>query len=118
MKNFDPDKFLNTASYRQVRELSPQLSGVPTLYSPDKSQIYLSSLDVVFRTDDVERLKSALRGLRETYEMAKSRSEFRRAWRARADHLEVCGLLQHLVDEPEDYGDPDDLIGENPGKGF
>jgi hypothetical protein len=119
VKSFDRDKFLRTASYRDVCELCPQqLDGVPTLYNPDKSLIYLASFDVDFPTDNAERLKKTLPDLREIYERAKRRGEFKRAWRARTDHLEVCRLLQSLVEDPDEYGDPDELIGEEPGRGL
>jgi hypothetical protein len=111
-KRFDWDKYFDKASYKEVRSNSPELSSRrdPTVYSPGREWIYLSSQDLDARTNDVEELKSILRFLHESFVIAKKFNDQTKMARIRIDHLEVCGLL-HLLDEaPDDYADPDSLL--------
>jgi len=109
---FDWDKYLSTAKYAEVVANSPDLSSrrPPTLYSPDRSWLYLSSQDVAVETDDTNGLKAVLQHLSTSYKNAKASEDYKKIAGVKLDYFEVCELLQELVDTPEDYDDPDSLL--------
>src|SRR4051812_36530959 len=94
-RDFDWDKHVATATFKSVFERSPTLRAgrpVPSLFSPDRSQLYLSSIDVGVPTDDIGELTRALRSIGETYRYSASgrHIDHLKAAYARIDFLELC----------------------------
>lgn len=112
-KSFNWDKHFSNAKYTEIASNSPDLSSrrFPTVYSPNREWIYLSSQDVDIETDDLNGLKSILCALSNSYKFAMEKKDYRKLSLLKIDFVEVCRLLQNLVKSPEDYGDPDSLLG-------
>jgi len=116
-KGFDWDKYLSNAKYKEVRDSSPDLSSrrPPTMYSPDRKWIYLSSQDIDFETNDLNGLKSILESLTSYYKLTREMHKSNLILHLiKIDFIEVCGLIANLVDNPEDYNDPDSLLNSLP----
>jgi hypothetical protein len=111
-QDFDWDAYLAQATYRDVVAKSPALSSdrPPTMYSPDQSQLYLSSIDIGVATDNPTALKFMLDKVIDTHRTTTERSNDRRRVNARIDCIELCGLLTQCSDDPEPYLDPDALL--------
>ena len=113
--DFDWDKYLSCASYNEVRANSPDLSSrrPPTLYSPDRKWIYLSSQDVDLETNNLIELKSMLRAISSSFKISteKHEADYKKLWLLRIDCFEVCALIANLVDDLEEYSDPDSFLG-------
>lgn len=114
-KSFDWDKYLSTATFKDIVENSPELSSrrLPTLYSPDRKWIYFSAVDLDCQTHDFTELDDMFRLLKEAYQLAKEKEDHRKLYLIKVDFIEVCGLLQNLVQSPEYYSDPDALLNCN-----
>jgi hypothetical protein len=112
---FDWDKYLATAVYRDVCANSPELSSrrPPSLYNPDRTLLYLPSLDLDVATDDYNELRQMLRAVVETFRFAQRKNEIRKMAIAQIDCTELCGLLQTCAPDPEPYVDPDALLHES-----
>lgn len=112
---FDWDKYLATAPYRDVYANSPELSSrrPPSLYNPDRTLLYLPSLDLDVATDDYNELRQMLRSVVENFRGYQRTNEIRRMAIAQTDCTELCGLLQTCAPDPEPYLDPDALLHEN-----
>lgn len=116
-KPFDWDKYFSKAKYKEIADSSPDLRSRrhPTVYSPDGKWIYLSSLDIDVEIHDLDELKIILKHLINSYksEIAqeiKSSINHLRLWRIRVDCIEICGLIRNLVEDHENYYDPDSLL--------
>jgi hypothetical protein len=114
-RDFDWDKHVVTETFKSISERSPTLRAgrpVPSLYSPDYSQLYLSSVDISVAAADVDELTAALREVGGTYGRSVNGKhvDHLKVAHARIDFLELCHLLSELVEEPEQYGDPDELL--------
>jgi hypothetical protein len=112
-KVFDWDHYFSSASFQQIRELSPELSTrrLPSVYSPDRQLLYLTSLDIDVQTNNVKELLSALDGVRNSYFSIKSAGSCNgKDAIARTDFIEICSLLANLSEDPDEYLDPDALL--------
>ena len=110
---FDWDRYFSSASFKQIRELSPELSNrrVPSVYSPDRQFLYLTSLDIDVQSNDATELLIALNEVRNLYFSAKSaESTNGKDVIARIDFIELCNLLANCSDDPDEYMDPDALL--------
>jgi hypothetical protein len=115
--SFDWDRYFAHASFEQIRALSPDLScrRPPSVYNPDRSLLYLASLDVDVPTADPEQLRIALDQVVSSYfDKVTAGSDSGKAI-ARTDFLELCNLLAGCAEDPEPYLDPDALL-ERAGK--
>ncbi len=111
-RNFDWDDYLAKAAYRDVFDLSLALSSgrPPTMYSPDRSLLYLSSQDVDVATDDVSELKQLLRMVLDTYRNSTKPGCDKKRLAAMTDCYEICGLLVNCGADSDEYLDPDYLL--------
>lgn len=101
-KEFNWDKHFSKLTWNEVRENSPVFDGqrLPSLFSPDNTRIYVSSLDLEFATDDVRELAGALEDIKATFDMAKRSNGYYKMAMAKSDFSTVQGLLSKLgVDE-------------------
>ncbi|WP_372382689.1 hypothetical protein ACCQ12_00720 [Xanthomonas sp. NCPPB 1068] len=117
---FDWDRYFFSASFRQFRELSPELSNrrVPSIYSPDRQLFYLTSIDIDVKTSNETELPVALNEVRKSYSSAKSTvSVDGKDFIARTDFIELCNLLAKVSDEPDTYMDPDALLEQASASG-
>jgi len=112
--DFDWDQYFSHASFDEIRMRSPELSArrFPTTFNPDKSRLYLSSQDIDVRTESIDELRSAFDGIKESHAFLKRAQHLNhlKIALARIDFIAVCGLMAGLVETPEDFGDPDQLL--------
>lgn len=112
--DFAWDEYFSRASFDEITKRSPELSSrsPPSAFNPDKSKLYLSSLDDNVRTDNIEELRSALDEIKRSYLAAQKAhpSNHLKLALARIDFTTVCGLMDALVESPEDFSDPDHLL--------
>ena len=110
--DFDWDDYLAQASYRDAVDRSPALSSdrPPTMYSPDRSLLYLSSQDADVATDNVSELKQLLQLVLQTYNYSHSPGNDKKRLAAMTDCYEICGLLVNCGTETDKYHDPDSLL--------
>lgn len=114
-KCFNWDRYFAEASFKDIRKMSPDLSSrrLPSAFSPDRKFLYLSSQDIDVQTNDPGQLKVALASIKISYAMANRAGQIdhRKAYVARTDCIAVCDLLTNCTDDPEEYADPDCLLG-------
>ncbi|MCQ3001420.1 hypothetical protein NLO98_16850 [Pseudomonas syringae] len=101
---FDWDQFTNRALFRDVRALQLNTDRLPTMYNPDRTELYLSTLDQAVRVDDAERIKYLIHDIAQEYRegLKDSRRSFRRLAHLEADYHGLASLARDLgetVDE-------------------
>lgn len=104
-KKFAWDKFLGQCLYRDLRELLPsQWPTVPSMYSPDRSFYYASSIDLDVDTKDPVKLQVVLNALTDRLKRKNiGRLKLILVW---FDVAEITGLMKALgmdVANPEDF---------------
>lgn len=112
---FDWDGYIERTSYSTVlRGMEGNRLTTPTMFSPDGSQVYLKSLDIACRTDDVERLNGAFREILDSLRLAITSMTWscERVYLCQVDYLTVWGLLDNLSALPEDYRHPEHYLEE------
>jgi hypothetical protein len=111
-RNFDWDNYLSQATYRDVVNLSPVLSRdrPPTMYSPDRTLLYLSSLDLDVDTDNVPQLEQFLVTVLDTYRNSQQPGFEKKRLAVITDCYEICGLLVNCGVDSEAYLNPDSLL--------
>ena len=112
--NFDWDAHVASSTFSDIRRQSPDLGvrRLPTLYSPDRSRLYLSSQDDDVATGEVKELLRVLPEIKAAYRRAINGPSINhgRAAVAEINFLEVCGLIGGLVEDPDTYQDPEALL--------
>ena len=113
-KDFNWDRFSSLEKFSEIQKLSPDLGNrrLPTMYSPDKRFLYLSSQDIGIETDNQDELRSVLSAIKSTYDSAlraKPVNHFK-AYVSQIDFREVCQLLAQCTGELEEFADPDHLL--------
>lgn len=113
-KNFDWDNYFAVASFKDISDRSPDLSSrrLPSIFSPDRKLLYLSSQDDDVETDNPDQLQSALTSIKNTYANVIGREliDHGKAYVARTDFIAVCALLANCTEDPDEYADPDQLL--------
>jgi hypothetical protein len=109
--DYNWDAYFAQATFKEIRSASPDLStrGLPTIYSPDRSLIYLSSLGDYVETNDAVELKANLSILARQYHACDSR-DHRKLYLTELDFTEVSLLLFGLEGDEAGYGDPIRLL--------
>jgi hypothetical protein len=111
---FDWDEFAQIATFKQICQLSPDLSGrrLPSMYSPDRRWFYVSSQDIGVQTSSEKRLRQLLEAVRRSYhfELDRPKVDHGRLHTQRVDFYELCRLIANLVPDPDDFADPDILL--------
>ena len=97
-KEINWDKHFSKLTWNDVYENSPFFHGqrLPTLFSPDSTRIYISSLDLEFATDKAPELAGALEDIKATFDMAKRSNGYYKMAMAQSDFSAVQGLLSEL----------------------
>lgn len=101
--NFQWDKFAQNAKFDEVRLLQVHLGRLPSMFNPERTEIYLSSIDYAVRTDDAEGLISAgsdIARYLQHYD-GSSLSDQRKMVDLRTDHGAVESLLYDLGEHIE-----------------
>ena len=108
-KHFDWDTYFDTASYMDVWRHSPMLQAghAPTMYSPDRSELYISTIDAAVQTDCKRELDRMLDAVVGRFHDHKRDGYDRGCFAARIEIVELCSLLSGLSENPEKYLDPD-----------
>lgn len=109
--DFDWDAFFAWATHAQVRDLAPVGGGRhPSCYSPDRTQLYLSSQDdVVENLKSEDKLRIYLRAVAASFHNEPPTNFERKACQYQ-DFLALCGLLANVCEDPDEFGDPDLLL--------
>lgn len=102
-KSFNWDKFAQKASFDEVRDLQVHAGRIPSMYNPKRTELYLSSMDLDVRVDDVEGLKIIGNEIKEYIETfgSSSLSDLRKVVELRTDLNEISNLLSGLDEEFE-----------------
>ncbi len=97
-KEINWDKHFSKLTWNDVYENSPFFHGQrpPTLFSPDRTRIYISSLDLEFATDNAQELADALEDIKSTFDMAKRSNGYYKMAMAQSDFSALQGLLSEL----------------------
>jgi hypothetical protein len=108
--DFDWDKLFASMSLDALLEFSPLLSRGrrPTMYSPDRTRLYLATLDIDVGTVDVAELAAVLPQISDK-RYSSNCSELAFAI-AKIEFAEVCLLLQNCAIDPTPYVNPDALL--------
>lgn len=96
--SFQWDKFTQKASFDEVRHLQVHTGRVPSMFNPERTEIYLSSMDYAVRVDDVDGLKSLgaeIAGCLQSFSTA-SLADQRKVVDLRTDHGAIENLLYAL----------------------
>lgn len=96
---FDWDGYIRNASYSMIYNYSPALISMgrlPTIYSPDRKLLYLSSQDNHVETDNIKALESILCKLTEAYQSAIKKKDYKKMWLIKIDGREVSNLLSNF----------------------
>lgn len=112
---FDWDGYIERTPYSTVlRGMGGNRLKIPTMFSPDGSQVYLKSLDVAYRTDDAEGLTHAFGEILDSLRLAITSMTWscERVYLCQVDYLTVWGLLDSLSALPEDYRHPEYYLEE------
>lgn len=102
-KSFNWDKFAQNASFDEVRDLQVHAGRIPSMYNPERTELYLSSMDLDVRVDDVKGLKIIGNSIKEYIETfgSSSLSDLRKVVELRTDLNEISNLLSGLDEEFE-----------------
>lgn len=100
-KEINWDRHFAKLTWNEVYESSPFFHGqrLPTLFSPDKTRIYISSLDTELPTDNARELADALEDIKGTFNMAKRSNGYYKMAMAQSDFSAIQGLLSELGTE-------------------
>ncbi|CAI8881568.1 DNA phosphorothioation-associated protein 4 [Pseudomonas sp. IT-196MI5] len=101
--NFNWDKFAQKASFDEVRGLLVHAGRIPSMYNPERTELYLSSMDQAVGVDDIEQLKNIANEIKDYLESigSGSLSDLRKIVDLRTDHNEISNLLYGLGQEFE-----------------
>jgi len=99
--SFQWDKFAQKASFDEVRHLQVHTGRLPSMFNPERTEIYLSSMDYSVRVDDVDGLKSIgeeIAGYLQSFSTA-SLADQRKIVDLRTDHGAIENLLYDLGEQ-------------------
>ncbi|MEC4023367.1 hypothetical protein VSO52_11315 [Pseudomonas fulva] len=99
--SFQWDKFAQKASYDEVRHLQVHTGRLPSMFNPERTEIYLSSMDYSVRVDDVDGLKSIgeeIASYLQSFSTA-SLADQRKIVDLRTDHGAIGNLLHDLGEQ-------------------
>lgn len=104
---FDWKSHLDKATYRKVREHCPILKGSrpPTMYSPDGTLLFLSSINRETPTDVPKELKKMLVKIVDAHRKAVAAGDAWQTLAADIDGNEVCLCLFTCDGDPDRYAD-------------
>jgi|GEM_PF-1618235 len=110
---FDWDGHLERTPYNKVlRDMHGTRCIIPTMFSPDRSQVYLKSLDVAYRTDDIGGLTGALAEILDNLRRAVALMTWscERVHLCEVDYLTVWGILYNADALPDGYIYPEHYL--------
>lgn len=109
-ENINWDKITQSATYSEISlNRGASIPAVPTMYSPDGSQIYLRSLDIAIRLDDSGVLNNAFEQIYEALRMEIEHFDWsvHKIAGYESDYMTVWNLLKNLDALPENYRFPE-----------
>jgi hypothetical protein len=112
---FDWAEHFGSATFEEIRKLSPDLSArrYPTTYWSDRDLLSLSSIDEVVQTADHDDLKRCLDSVDAKHLRARRNiSSHTAEYVARVDFFELCNLLPSCAEDSEKYLDPERLLAD------
>ena len=112
VKRFDWDKYVRSASYYAVLDGTDYSHKIPTMFSPDKKQIYLQSDDIAYDVEDIEMLKLKLSALLERLKK-EARSvdwSYEKLYLLQVDYLTIFTILADRSALPDDHNSPEENL--------
>ncbi len=111
---FNWDRYVHRASFINVLSLSPWIGSraVPSMYGPDRRWFYLSSEDVDVPVNDEEQLRIRLAQIKARFEilLKDSPRNFVKLGVYQTDFYEICRMLDGIVNDPDEFSDPEHLL--------
>jgi hypothetical protein len=109
-QNLDWDKIPRINTYDNFKyKFSARIPHLPTMFSPDGSQVYLCSQDIVVDVNDIEMLQSMFRAIEESMQMEIELFDWsvNQIFSCENDYMIVWSLLDNLDALPDDYRFPE-----------
>jgi hypothetical protein len=109
-KNINWGKIVKSATCSETcLNHGASIPAVPTMYSPDGSQIYLHSLDIAMKVDDSNTLRNAFGQIHESLLMEIENFDWsvHKIADYENDYMAVWNLLENLDALPDDYQFPE-----------
>ena len=110
IKKFNWDNYIDTASYNKVLDgMGCFRKLIPTMFSPDKEQIYLKTDDIAYNVNDIDILNLKLTELLERIK-DKARSvkwSYETLYLLQVDYLAISSILNDKDELPEGYKYPE-----------
>lgn len=109
-KKIDWDNYMGTASYNTVLDgMGSFRKLIPTMFSPDKEQIYLKTDDIAYNVNNTEALNLKLIELFESLkkEARNVKWSYEDLYLLQVDYLAVSSILYDKGALPEGYKHPE-----------
>jgi len=110
IKKFNWDNYMNTVSYNTVLDgMGAFRELIPTMFSPDKEQIYLKTDDVAYNVNDTDVLNLKLTELLESIknEARSVKWSYEDLYLLEVDYLAIASILDDKNKLPEEYKYPE-----------
>ncbi|WP_122569741.1 hypothetical protein [Pseudomonas viridiflava] len=104
--NFNWDTYAAKAKFDDVRNLCASHGRLPTMYSPDRTLVYLSSQDRDVAVDDLKGLQSLLSEIKSSFFLTLDSRDhsYKKLYELETDYDLISNLLSDLESAPDNYG--------------
>ena len=109
-QHLDWDKFPQTNTYHDFKyEFNAKIPHLPTMFSPDGSQVYLASQDIAVNVDNIKMLQSVFRAIDESMHMEIESLDWsvQKIFNCENDYMVAWSLLNKLNALPDNYHFPE-----------
>jgi hypothetical protein len=109
---FDWDRYIENAKYHDVMFYSGFYGGlpyIPSMFSPDKKKIYLTTVDIAYDVDNIEMILKQMDMLIDDYKREFDRIKsccewsFKKMFLIELDYIMLVTALSNNYNLPEDY---------------
>jgi hypothetical protein len=113
LPRFDWDKYAESVTYREISKDVNGLSHVPTMFSSDKTQIYIKTEDESYSVDNYEGLRRRMSDI--LHEMSKAKKDidinvvwsYRQIYLLESDYLTIWDILKENNELPDEHKWPE-----------
>lgn len=103
---FNWDAYAANAKFNELRKLAVVHGRLPTMYNPDRTEVYLSSQDIAITVDDLEEIQTLLDEVKRSFFTTLNQQEhsYKKLHELETDYELLANLLSNLDTPPEHYG--------------